>query len=268
MEITKEMIEEKLGYEINGFNLEPIYKGSECIGLSINVEPKRVVEYIENKIEISGSGDTKKFGRIDPDKKLFYMFDPYEPWTKNRHVMLSHTYMRFEEIRDLFYNYDLSDLTDFSVIVNVHSNAPLGTYIVHKDFVEVPFIRSDDFDVFFTIPEYIEARKFNSLTKSYDIYEELSKFKEEMINSKNSYLKSHYYWLIEEGKEFFNKKTIWTVSTFDDKPIALTSETDSERLRYYFDHEGNENYTKNFRYSKFRVKNIEEGLEYLKMNKK
>jgi hypothetical protein len=57
MEITKEMIEKELGYEINKFKLEPLYKNGECIGLNVNVEPKGEVEFINITIAIGKSSD-------------------------------------------------------------------------------------------------------------------------------------------------------------------------------------------------------------------
>jgi hypothetical protein len=57
MEITKEMIEKELGYEINKFKLEPLYKDGECIALSVNVEPKEKLEFIINTITIGKSSD-------------------------------------------------------------------------------------------------------------------------------------------------------------------------------------------------------------------
>jgi hypothetical protein len=53
MEITKEMIEKKLGYEINKFTLDPLYEDGKFIGLSVNVEPKRKLEIINTTITIS-----------------------------------------------------------------------------------------------------------------------------------------------------------------------------------------------------------------------
>ena len=57
MEITKEMIEKELGYEINKFKLEPLYKYGECIGLNVKVEPKRKLEFINTTITIGNSSD-------------------------------------------------------------------------------------------------------------------------------------------------------------------------------------------------------------------
>ncbi len=52
MVITKEMIEKELGYEINKFKLEPLYNDGECIGLSVCVEPKRKIEFLNITIKI------------------------------------------------------------------------------------------------------------------------------------------------------------------------------------------------------------------------
>ena len=57
MEITKEMIEKELGYEINKFELEPLYENDKCIGLKVNVEPRNKIEYINNTITIGKSSD-------------------------------------------------------------------------------------------------------------------------------------------------------------------------------------------------------------------
>lgn len=57
MKITKEMIEKEIGYEINEFKLEPLYENGECVGLGVNVEPKRKLEFINTTITISKSGD-------------------------------------------------------------------------------------------------------------------------------------------------------------------------------------------------------------------
>ncbi len=54
MNITKEMIEKELGYEISNFKLEPIYENN-CIGLNILVEPKTKLDFIEHKITIQST---------------------------------------------------------------------------------------------------------------------------------------------------------------------------------------------------------------------
>lgn len=55
--ITKEMIEKEVGYEINNFELEPLYKDTKCIGLNVKIEPKKVLEFINNTITIGKSDD-------------------------------------------------------------------------------------------------------------------------------------------------------------------------------------------------------------------
>ena len=57
MEITKEMIEKEIGYEINKFKLEPLYENGKCVGLSVNVEPKRKLEFFITTITIGKSSD-------------------------------------------------------------------------------------------------------------------------------------------------------------------------------------------------------------------
>jgi hypothetical protein len=53
MDITKEMIEKQLGYEINDFKLEPIFIKDEIVGLSVRVEPKVKLESIIVPITIT-----------------------------------------------------------------------------------------------------------------------------------------------------------------------------------------------------------------------
>lgn len=40
---------------------------------------------------------------FNPGDKLDYMFDIPEPWYNYRQIMLSNTFQRFSEIRQLFY---------------------------------------------------------------------------------------------------------------------------------------------------------------------
>ena len=103
---------------------------------------------------------SNKFSKsFDSDNKLYYMFDIPEPWYNYRQIMLSNTFQRFSEIRPVFYKTDLSKLEDFSVIINVHADGNLGTYIVHNDWIQNPFINTDDFDVCFTIKDYNKMKK-------------------------------------------------------------------------------------------------------------
>jgi hypothetical protein len=44
--ITKEQIEQQLGYRIQDFELRPLYDGKTCIGLSVRVVPVQSVEEI------------------------------------------------------------------------------------------------------------------------------------------------------------------------------------------------------------------------------
>lgn len=153
---------------------------------------------------------------------LVYMFDVTEP-------LFNRTFQRFSEIRPVFYKEDLSKLENFSVIINVHSDGCLGTYIVHNDWVENPFMKSDDFGVCFTIKDYNKAKKVKKLTKNKENIKCL--------------------------------KTKWFIVTYDNKPIALISEYDSWRIPKQM----GINEVEEQKYNKFRVNSLKEGLDYLKI---
>lgn len=193
---------------------------------------------------------------FNPHNKLDYMFDIPEPWCNYRQIMLSNTFDRFSEIRPLFYKENLSKLEEFSVIINVHSEGSLGTYIVHNDWVENPFIKSDDFDVCFSIKDYNKVKKIKKLTKDINFFDELERFKDDKY--------SNYDWYKnKENTKYLELKTKWNIVSFGDKPISLMSEYDSWRIPqqmsiYEFEKQ---------KYSKFRVNSLKEGLEYLKIQK-
>ena len=192
---------------------------------------------------------------FNPDDKLDYMFDIPEPWSNYRQIMLSNTFQRFSDIRSLFYKEDLSKLENFSVIINVHADGPLGTYIVHNDWLESPFIDSDDFDVCFSIKDYNKMKKVKPLTKDINLFDELERFK----NDKHS----NYNWYQDKkNTKYLDLKTKWTIINYHDKPIALISEEDSWRLPQQI--RGIDESEKE-KYSTFRVKSLKEGIEYLKM---
>jgi hypothetical protein len=198
---------------------------------------------------------TKFSNSFDPDNKLYYMFDIPEPWSNSRQVMLSNTFQRFSEIRPVFYKTDLTKLGDFSVIINVHSDGNLGTYIVHNDWIEEPFMKSDDFEVCFSIEDYNKMKKTKKLTKDINFFDELERFK----NDKASY----YDWYKnKKNTKHLDLKTKWTIVNYDDKPIALMSEQDSWRIPNQI---SNIDESEDLKYTKFRVKSLEEGLEYLKI---
>ena len=62
-DITKEMIQVKPGYEINGFKIDPCARpfsslGRECIELNVKVEPRKMAETISITIRKSGDFNT------------------------------------------------------------------------------------------------------------------------------------------------------------------------------------------------------------------
>jgi uncharacterized protein YbcV (DUF1398 family) len=192
---------------------------------------------------------------FDSDNELYYMFDIPEPWSNYRQIMLSNTFQRFSEIRPVFYNTDLSKLEDFSVIINIHSDGNLGTYIVHNDWIEKPFLKSDDFDVCFSIKDYNKMKKVKKLTKDINFFDELERFKNDNA--------SYYNWYQNKDNiKYLDLKTKWTIVNYDDKPISLMSEHDSWRIPNQI---SDINELEELKYTKFRVKSLEEGLEYLKM---
>lgn len=46
IKITKEQLEQQLGYRIQDFDLRPLYDGETCIGLSVRVVPVQCIEEI------------------------------------------------------------------------------------------------------------------------------------------------------------------------------------------------------------------------------
>ena len=46
IKITKEQLEQQLGYRIQDFDLRPLYDGEICIGLSVRVVPVESIEEI------------------------------------------------------------------------------------------------------------------------------------------------------------------------------------------------------------------------------
>ena len=109
---------------------------------------------------------------LNPENSLDYMFDIPDK-DSIRQVMLCGIILKLSEFRNVFYKSDLSLLEDFSFINNVHAYYKLGCYIAHNDFVEDPFVKTDDFEVVFSIKDYNEAKKIKIFTKEYDYFEQL-----------------------------------------------------------------------------------------------
>jgi hypothetical protein len=169
---------------------------------------------------------------------LFYMFDIPEKYLNDCRIMLVNTFLRFFEIRPLFYEMDMSNFEEYSVIINIHADGYLGAYIVHNDWIYIPFIGSDDFDVCFSIKDYNNVKKTKTLTQQYDFFKTLEKFKN------NKY--SHYDWYMNENK-----------------PIFLISEQDSYRIPHQM---WNLDDTEIEKYHKFKISSLREGLEIFKMS--
>ena len=98
-------------------------------------------------------------------------------------------------------------------------------------------------------------KKVKKLTKDINFFDELERFKNDKW--------SHYDWYQnKDNVKYLDLKTKWTIVSYDDKPIALISEQDSWRIP---DQISDINELEVSKYTKFRVKSLEEGLEYLKM---
>ena len=194
---------------------------------------------------------------------IHYMFDIPEPYCDYHQIMLGCD--KFKMFKDVFYNDPTLDkLNEFSVISNVHADYPLGVYLVHKDWVENPFMKSDDFHEWFTIKDYVSLRPHYTKTKDYNFLDQLERFKDVPFIAKYSYP----YYQTEEAMKNLKLKTTWTITTYNDKAIALTSKEDSWRLpnQTYFHSGLSESVIKieSEKFKSFRVNSVEQGLEYLK----
>jgi len=53
LEITKEELENQLGYKLNDFSIKPLYENEQCVGLSIEVSPVQKIKQIFIPLTIS-----------------------------------------------------------------------------------------------------------------------------------------------------------------------------------------------------------------------
>ncbi len=151
-------------------------------------------------------------------------------------------------------------MNNFTVISNIHADWDLGVYVVRNDYVDV-FMNTDDYNVMFTVEEYnqCKGRGSNILTDGNITIADLK-----------------YPFALSSGL-----KTIWTITTFDNIPIALTSKANSDSFINSLRNEiarirKNENHTLCImagidfeteqevkRYNSFKVNSLSEGLNYL-----
>ena len=170
----------------------------------------------------------------DPlNRPLCYMFN--DDFHEND--LLFNAYVRYNQIRQPFYDTDLSSLSDYFVIINVHADGPLGTAIVHKSLLD-RFIRTDDFDIAFSIEDY-NKRKENE-EQPIDI--DLTKLK----------TKGKNWWTTDDGIKQLSLKTRWNL---------LLSEDDSHCLGLI----GlNDSWiTQELKTHTMYVENIQQGLDHL-----
>lgn len=185
---------------------------------------------------------------FDQTNILGYMFDL--PKSDNPRILLSNYLLRLKEIRHVFFNTNLENLEDFSVMWNIHADWCLGTYLIHKDWINL-LIETGDFNLAFYIKEYNKEKQVKRLTNNVNWLEQLERF------SNNTFWKSTYSFYKENAK-FLELKTKWTVVICNSKPIALISEYDATRLVDLIKHNHSE-----LTVTKTTVSSIEEGLELL-----
>ena len=164
--------------------------------------------------------------------------------------LMQNCYVRLNEIRLPFFNKDLSPLSEYSVMINVHADGPLGTYLIHNSYVD-RFIQTDDFDVYFTVAEYIEARKTETWVEQIDLLK---------VDVNDPKWGKHNYKRNYHTAEQLGKKTLWRVveETDTSKCIGLIGKYDSMRFDYFDSGFGNLE-----KYKKISVRSLEEGLDYL-----
>jgi hypothetical protein len=56
-QLTKQKLEEYLGYEINNFKEEPVIVDEEVVGISLCIEPKSMLSFIDIDIIITPTTD-------------------------------------------------------------------------------------------------------------------------------------------------------------------------------------------------------------------
>jgi len=167
------------------------------------------------------------------------------------HLMFNN-YVRMNEIRLPFFNRDMSPLDDYVVIINIHADGPLGTYLTHKDYVE-HFMRTDDFNECFTIKEYNEAKLKENHVEQIDLAK---------VDPNDKKWGRHRF-----GRNYFTEeqlaiRTKWTIVEDPEtaKAVALTGEYDSRVPDRFIEDFKSGSYTE---YNKIRVNSFDEGLDYL-----
>lgn len=170
------------------------------------------------------------------DRPLCYMFNDHF----HENDLLFNSYARYNQIRQAFYNTDLSGLSDYFVIINIHADAPLGTAIIHKSLCD-RFIGTDDFNIAFSIADYNKRKEFEDQPTDIDLTE--LKTSGKMKN----------WWSSDDGKKQLSLKTKWNLilSEDDNYCLGLIGSNDSWVTE------------EEFKTHTMPVENIQQGLDHL-----
>lgn len=198
-------------------------------------------------------------GKPHPDdlqRPLCYMF--------NDEFMLSdlvwNAYVRYNEIRQVFYDNDLSNLSQYCVIINSHADGPLGTSIIHKTLYE-DFHRTDDYSFSFNIFDYNIRKQVEDKPIQIDLSTvDLNHPQFEGHNIKKNYFAT------EEGKKQLKRKTNWHVVLKNDKCYGVMGSVACNIIHMINDEIHKENpydYVKADHYTFLKCKSIEEAMFYL-----
>ena len=103
------------------------------------------MKYLKTKQEVTEGLEIADDIKQALDRPLCYMFN--DDFTE--YDLAFNSYIRYNSIRSSFWETDIESLNDYSVMINVHDDGPNGTFIIHKDFVDL-FYNTDDYNISFT----------------------------------------------------------------------------------------------------------------------
>ncbi len=176
------------------------------------------------------------------------------------HDLVWNAYVRYNEIRQIFYDNDLSDLSQYCVIINSHADGPLGTSIIHKTLLE-RFEKTDDYSFSFNISDYNVRKQVEDKPQQIDLSSvDLNHPQFEGHNIKKNWFAT------EDGKRQLNMKTNWHLVLKKDKCYGVVGERATNIINY-INHEIDEanpyDYVKENHFTFVKCKSIEEAIFYL-----
>lgn len=192
----------------------------------------------------------------DLDRPLCYMFNDKFKLSD----LIWNTYVRYNEIRQVFYNNDLSNLSQYCVIINSHADGPLGTSIIHKSLLE-RFEQTDDYNFSFNISDYNVRKQLEDQPLQID----LTSVDINLPQFKGHNIKSNWF-ATEEGKKQLSLKTNWHVAIKKNKCYAVLGERACNIINYINDENDEKNpydYVKENNFTFLKCESIEEAMFYL-----